>query len=42
MFNHAISSHQTLDFPKSNCIENDYYITSVTAAILVLQVHKTQ
>lgn len=42
MLDHVISSHQTLDFPKSNCAENDYYITSVTVAILVLQVHKTQ
>lgn len=42
MLNPVISSHQTLDFLKSNCVENDYYITSVTVAILVWQVHKTQ
>lgn len=42
MLNHVISSHQTLDFPKSNCVENYTYITSVTVAVLVLQVHKTQ
>lgn len=41
MLNHVLS-YQTLDFPISNCVENDYYITLVTVAILVLQVHKTQ
>lgn len=40
--NHIVSSHQILDFPKSNCVENDCYISSVTAVILVLQVHKAK
>lgn len=42
MLSHVISSHQTLDFPKSNCVENGYSIISVTIAVLVLQAHKTQ